>query len=166
MTVTIMGIAAAGMSGAVFAVTANSAMNRDASVGTTELRRFVDKVRAAPYQQCATPDQYSAALDTAGTGDPLPAGVTVAISEVEFWQPDEGNAGAIGDDQFVARTQVHDAAATLTCTDRWVANPAYPADPNPQILLPKSDNDLQRITVVVDAGTFHQGLTVTKRVFQ
>ena len=91
----------------------------------------------------------------------------MTVSEVEFWQPNDAQPGEVGDEEFVSKNAVHDADGNASCQDHWVANPNYPAtDPNPQILAPKADNRLQRVTVSVHADTYDQSLVIIKRVFQ
>ena len=112
-------------------------------------------------------DQYNTAIGVGLATDPLPAGVSVEVSNVEFWQPNDEHPGEIGDDEFASTDTVQDADGTFSCRDHWVANPNYPAnDPNPQILAPKADNRLQRVTVSVHADTYDRTLVIVKRIFQ
>jgi type II secretory pathway pseudopilin PulG len=182
ITVLIMGVVGIGMGGTMVAITANSSTTRDASVGTTELRRIADKVRALPYEICGSVVNYTHAVDAtpdalSGPGnttvDPLPVGVTYQITKVEYWQPDAAHPGQVSDAQFVSAADYRDpASSNATCTDRLVDNPDFDAgqpesaDNPKKTLAPKVDSFLQRVTITVNTGTFEGTLVVIKREFQ
>jgi type II secretory pathway pseudopilin PulG len=79
VTVVILGIATAGLTGALLTTGKASTLHRQQALTQNALRSWAEQVGAAPYADCAT---------AAGIGAPspaLPVGLTAAVTSVRYW---------------------------------------------------------------------------------
>jgi prepilin-type N-terminal cleavage/methylation domain-containing protein len=164
VTIAIMGIVAVVMIQAMTAIVINSARNRDASIGEVELRRFAEKVRAAPYLTCGTPEGYNTSNALRDDLAALPAGMTIGVTNVEFWVPPadpdpEAPRPPTVVDEFVPI----DDPGIDSCDIVEIDDPENPGE---TIQLPRDDNRLQRLTLQAEVGAYTREVTVVKRWFE
>lgn len=79
VTVVILGIAVAGLTGALLTSGKASTLHRQQALTQNALRAWAEQVGAAAYADCAT---------TSGFGAPspaLPTGLTAAVTGVQYW---------------------------------------------------------------------------------
>jgi hypothetical protein len=160
-----MGVVSVVMIQAMTAIVINSVRNRDASVGEVELRRFAEKARAAPYLMCGTPEGYNTSDALRDDVAALPPGITVTVTDVEFWvpAPDTGPGDSVEHAAVEEFVPIDDPA--MDRCDAEVADPDNPGEfiPNPNAL---DDNRLQRLTLEARVGAYAREVTVLKRWFE
>lgn len=79
LTVVILGIATAGIAGALLVATKASGMHRQQAVAQGALRAWAEQISAGTYTPCATAAGFAAPAAT------LPRGVTAAVAGVQYW---------------------------------------------------------------------------------
>lgn len=114
MTVVILGIATAGISGALLVSTKASALHQQQALAQNALRSWAEQVGAGAYTPCAAAGSFGAPSPA------LPTGLTAAVSAVQYWN---GTAftGTCGADTGIQRvtlriTATNGLSAPLTDT--------------------------------------------------
>jgi prepilin-type N-terminal cleavage/methylation domain-containing protein len=86
ITVWILGAVIVTMCGAIFTMIKGSDYANRTTLAETELRRYADAVRAAPYQDCAGVPGYANSDDYAATRSAPTAGTIDTAPVVHFWK--------------------------------------------------------------------------------
>jgi Tfp pilus assembly protein PilV len=79
VTVVILGITTAGISGALLATGQASTLHRQQALAQNALRSWAEQLGAGTYTDCAAADSF------AGPSPALPAGLTADVSAVQYW---------------------------------------------------------------------------------
>jgi Tfp pilus assembly protein PilV len=79
VTVVILGIATAGLTGALLTVGKVSQMHRQQVLAQAAVRAWAEQVSVAPYTGCATAAAFPAPSPA------LPTGFTAAVTSVRYW---------------------------------------------------------------------------------
>ena len=103
VTVVILGIATAGLAGALLATNSASQLQRQQVLAQNALRSWAEQVAAGPYTDCAPVAGFAAPAA-------LPGGLTAAVTAVRYW---DGTAfvPACGPDTGVQRVTLRITAA-------------------------------------------------------
>jgi Tfp pilus assembly protein PilV len=79
VTVVILGIATAGISGGLLATGKASAQHRQQALQQNALRSWAEQISAGSYLDCAPASSFGAPAAA------LPAGLTAAVTSVQYW---------------------------------------------------------------------------------
>lgn len=114
MTVVILGIATAGISGALLVSTKASALQQQQALAQNALRSWAEQLGAAGYTPCAAASSFGAPSPA------LPTGLTAVVSAVQYWNGTVFT-GTCGTDTGIQRvtlriTAANGLSAPLTAT--------------------------------------------------
>ena len=79
VTVVVLGIITAGLSGALLTVNGTSQLHRQQALAQHALRAWAEQVGAATYTNCAAPAAFPAPSPV------LPAGLAASVPSVRYW---------------------------------------------------------------------------------
>lgn len=79
VTIVVLGIITAGLSGALLTVNGTSQLHRQQALAQNALRSWAEQVGAAPYVACAAPSAFPA------PNPALPAGLAASVQSVRYW---------------------------------------------------------------------------------
>jgi type II secretory pathway pseudopilin PulG len=108
IAVQIMGAVMVVFGTALFTMIGSSDYARRTTLAETELRRFADAVRAAPYQPCAgvvtadpstsygAADQYASTWNPPVGAKPAPAGMSDDAPQISYWEPPQTGQTLLG----------------------------------------------------------------------
>lgn len=105
VTIVILGIAVAGISAALLVTNRTSALHRQQALAQGALRSWAEQVAAGPYTACAPAGTFPLPSPAP------PAGLTAAVSGVEYWNG-TAFAASCGTDTGVQRVTLRITATT------------------------------------------------------
>ena len=104
LTVVILGIAVAAISGALLTANKASTMHRQQALAQNALRVWAEQISAEAYVDCATAASFAAPSPA------LPAGLTATVASVQYWTG-SAFAGTCGSDAGIQRVTLRVTAA-------------------------------------------------------
>lgn len=105
VTIVILGIAVAGISAALLVTNRTSALHRQQALAQGALRAWAEQVAAGSYTACATASTFPPPSPA------LPAGLTPAVTGVQYWNG-TAFAASCGTDTGIQRVTLRITATT------------------------------------------------------